>query len=99
MINLRIHPEVADDLNLAKAWYLEIDPELAESFLDEVYQTMELAQVAPEQNSRIYQHYRRVLWHRFPYKVVFEIDEAAQAVHVLAVSHTGQHPDRWKRRI
>ena len=37
MINLRIHPEVADDLNLAKAWYLEIDPELAESFLDEAY--------------------------------------------------------------
>jgi len=29
MINLRIHPEVADDLDRAKAWYAEFDPELA----------------------------------------------------------------------
>ena len=99
MINLRIHPEVADDLDRAKAWYLNIDPQLAESFLTEAYQTMELAQMAPEQYSRIYKHCRRVLCQRFPYKVVFEIDEAAQAVHVLAVSHTSRHPDSWKRRI
>lgn len=99
MINLRIHPEVADDLDRAKAWYAEIDPKLAESFLEEAYQTMELAQLAPEQFSRVYKHYRRVLCQRFPYKIVFEIDEAAQAIHVLAVSHTSQHPDSWKRRI
>ncbi|MDF1741138.1 MAG: type II toxin-antitoxin system RelE/ParE family toxin [Verrucomicrobiales bacterium] len=99
MTNLRIHPEVADDLEQAKSWYLEIDPELTESFLAEAYSTMELAQVAPEQYSRIYEHYRRVLCQRFPYKIVFEIDEIAQAVHILAVSHTSQHPDRWKRRI
>ncbi|MEM9283162.1 MAG: type II toxin-antitoxin system RelE/ParE family toxin [Verrucomicrobiota bacterium] len=76
MTYLRIHPEVADDLVRAKDWYQEIDPELAESFLEEAYQTMELARVAPEQYSKIYKHYRRVLCQRFPYIVVFETDEA-----------------------
>ncbi len=99
MINLRIHPEVAEDLDKAKVWYQGIDPALAESFLVEVYGAMEQAHVAPEQYSQIYKHYRRVLCHRFPYKIVFEIDEMAQAVHILAVNHTSQHPDRWKRRI
>ncbi|MCP5550004.1 MAG: hypothetical protein H7A53_03825 [Akkermansiaceae bacterium] len=85
MTNLRIHPEVADDLAKAAEWYREIDPELARA--------------APEHHSRIHREYRRVLCERFPFKVVFEIVEAAQAVHILAVTHTSRHPDWWKRRI
>ncbi|MCB1234694.1 MAG: hypothetical protein KDM91_06450, partial [Verrucomicrobiae bacterium] len=80
-------------------WYREIDPELAESFLEEVYRSIELARATPEHHSRIHREYRRVLCERFPFKVVFEIVEAAQAVHILAVTHTSRHPDWWKRRI
>jgi (2Fe-2S) ferredoxin len=48
MIQLQIHPKVSDDLCKSTAWYREIDPNLAASFLEEAYKTMELIQVAPE---------------------------------------------------
>ncbi len=99
MTNLIIHDEVADDLIEARDWYREIDPALAESFLEEVYLTIEKARTKPEHYNRIYRDYRRVLCDRFPYKVVFEIVEEAQAVHILAVTHTAQHPETWKERI
>ena len=99
MTNLRIHPEVSQDLTRGAKWYRNIDPELAESFLEEAYLKMELAQIDPERYSKIYRQFRRVLCDRFPYKIVFEIDEAAQAVHIIAVNHTSQHHDSWKLQI
>lgn len=99
MTDLRIHPEVADDLGNGQEWYRKIDPELAESFLEEAYRAMEFARSDPERYPRIHRECRRVLCERFPYKIVFEVDEAALAVHILAVSHTSLHPDRWKHRM
>lgn len=43
--------------------------------------------------------YRRALCKRFPYKVVYQILEAEQAIHVVAVTHAAEDPDAWKMRI
>lgn len=98
MTSLHIHPEVADDLADAVDWYREIDPELAESFLEEAYRAITLAHTDPERFSTIYRDFRRVLCERFPYKIVFETDREAGAVRILAVTHTSRHPEHWKNR-
>lgn len=99
MTNLILHPELADDVTQGTRWYRDIDSELADCFSSEVYRVIDLARATPEQYSKIYRDYRSILCRRFPYKVVFEIIESDQAVHVLAVSHTSRHPDSWKGRI
>lgn len=99
MTNLILHPQVAADVTRGTKWYRDIDQELADCFSSEVYRIIDLAKAAPEQHSKIYRDFRSILCRRFPYKVVFEIVESDQAVHVIAVSHTSQHPDRWKSRI
>lgn len=95
---LRIHPEVAGDLADAEDWYREIDPELAESFLEETYRAITLARDDPWRFSTVYKDFRRVLCERFPYKVVFQIVEKGTSVEILAVTHTSRHPDHWKHR-
>ncbi len=99
MTNLIIHPEVEGDLNGALQYYQEIDPELAIRFLDDTYERMELAQESPAHFPTFYKQFRRILCKSFPYKIVFEIFEEKQAVHIIAVRHQHEHTDKWKARL
>ncbi len=99
MTNLIIHPEVGRELNEAWAYYHGIDPELAARMLEEVYERMALAQESPLHFRTFHKQFRRVLCKTFPYKIVFEIIEEMQAVHIVAVRHQEEHPDTWKKRL
>jgi plasmid stabilization system protein ParE len=99
MTNLVVHPEVGQDLVEITNWYCSIDLELAERFLAEVYQGIRKAQEAPLRYRMIEAPYRRLLCENFPYRIVFEIIEELQAVHIVAVTHQMRHPDQWKNRL
>ena len=99
MTGLIIHPEVSTELAEAAEWYRGIDPELAEQFLDEVFRGIRQARETPLHYRIIELSYRRVLCERFPYRIVFEIIEELQAVHIVAVTHQRRHPDHWKTRL
>lgn len=99
MTNLIIHPEVGPEVIEAVNWYRKIDPELAARFLEEVYASMEHARRTPLHYRIFDDPYRRVLCETFPYRVIFEIIEDWQAVHVVAVLHQKRHPQQWKDRL
>lgn len=99
MNGLVIHPKVAAEVAEAARWYREIDAELAGRFLEDVYEAIRKAREMPELFRIIEKPYRRVLCEAFPYRVVFEIIEAMQAVHVVAVIHQMRHPDRWREGL
>jgi plasmid stabilization system protein ParE len=83
----------------AASWYRQIDPELASRFLDEVFEAIRKAQEMPLLFRMIETPYRRVLCDTFPYRIVFEIIEEMQAVHIVAVIHQMRHPGRWKEGL
>ena len=99
MNGLVVHPKVAVELADAAGWYRKIDPELASRFLDEVYDAIRKAREMPLLFRIIESPYRRVLCDTFPYRIVFEIIEEMQAVHIVAVIHQMRHPDRWKEGL
>jgi len=99
MTNLVIHSEVAEDIAEAFNWYKKIDPELAIRWGDIVYECIEYARESPWHHPKIHLEYRRVLCDPFPYKVIFEVLEAEQAVHIVSVFHHSSDPDLWKERI
>ena len=80
-------------------WYRAIDRELAERFLVEVYQAIRKAHETPLQYRIVENPYRRILCDSFPYRIVFEIIEELQAVHIVGVTHQMRHPDQWKERL
>ena len=47
MTGLIIHPKVAAEVAAAAAWYRRIDPDLAERFLEEVYEGIRKAREMP----------------------------------------------------
>jgi plasmid stabilization system protein ParE len=99
MTDLVIHPKVAGEMADAAKWYRELDPELARRFLDEVYEGIRKAREMPLLFRIIENPYRRVLCDTFPYRIVFEISEEMQAVHIVSVIHQMRHPDRWKEGL
>jgi len=99
MTNLDVHPEVDGDIVGAAKRYLGIDPELAFSFTDEIYAMIKAARENPEHYRKFDGPYRRVLGKRFPYRVIFEIDEGNQGIYVVAVMHQSRDSDLWKERI
>ena len=36
---------------------------------------------------------------RFPYRVIYEVDEVGQTVKVAAVLHAARHDRHWKKRV
>ena len=99
MTGLIIHPKVAGEMADAAKWYRGIDPELALRFLDEVYEAIGKARDMPLLFRIIEAPYRRVLCDTFPYRVVFEVMEEMQSVHIVSVIHQMRHPDRWKEGL
>ena len=33
------------------------------------------------------------------YRIIFEVIESIQAVHIVAVTHQMRHPDHWRKRL
>ena len=99
MSELIVHPDVADEMADAAAWYSKIDPELAVRFLGEAYVAIQQALESPLLYREIDPPYRRVLCSNFPYRVIFEIMEDIDSIHIVAVMHQVRHPDSWKERL
>lgn len=99
MTGLIVHPKVAEEIAGAAKWYREIDPDLALRFLDEVYEGIGKAREMPLLFRIVENPYRRVLCDTFPYRIVFEIIEEMQAIHIVSVIHQKRHPDRWKEGL
>ncbi|MCI0571818.1 MAG: type II toxin-antitoxin system RelE/ParE family toxin [Myxococcaceae bacterium] len=71
-------------------------PGLGEEFLAEVQRTFARLASTPELGAPTARGARRVLLHRFPYAVIYQIEP--ERVLVLAVGHQRRHPDFWVRR-
>ena len=93
MTGLIIHPSVAPEVAAAAAWYRRIDPELAERFLHEVYESIRKAREMP-----LLSVSSRILTAESS-RIVFEIMGELQLVHIVSVIHQMRRPDRWKQGL
>lgn len=85
--------EVAD----AVRWYDEKEEGLSRDFLDELDRTVRLVKTYPLMAKKIEPEIRRFLFTRFPYSLVYGIDQ--ETVVILAVAHQHREPRYWADRI
>ncbi len=81
----------------AAEWYREKNADVADRFLREVVQVLELIERFPGTGARIPMvvcNARRLPVNDFPYHVVFE--EFTERVEVLAVAHDRKRPGYWR---
>jgi hypothetical protein len=72
------------------------DPGLGDRFLASVERTLEGIILAPLRWPRIDDRHHRRLVARFPFSVIYRIEDDIPVV--VAVAHHKRHPDHWRQR-
>ena len=93
---LIIRPEAEDDLNKAFSWYEDQRKGLGHNFLLQVDAGLRFIERNPQSCPPEYKGARKHLIKRFPYKIVYVVEEAK--VIILAVIHGKRNPYLIKER-
>jgi plasmid stabilization system protein ParE len=98
-MNIRFLDPAQREVDDAVAWYDEQDPDenLGLDFLDSLDRSLQLIRTFPEAATEIEPGIRRRLLARFPYGVIYGIDE--DTIVVIAVAHLHREPRYWADRI
>ena len=94
-------PAVEQDVAEAADWYESRQPGLGAQFIEEIIRVWD----ALAENPLLYcrRHpVKNIRWRypeRFPYRVIYEVNEAAQTVKVAAVLHAARHDRHWQKRV
>lgn len=81
----------------AVRWYEEKERGLSRDFLDELDHVVRLIRRYPRAGMQIETDIRRFLLTRFPYSIIYGIEE--DGIVVIAVAHQNREPSYWAARI
>jgi len=98
---LLARPEVEQDISEAAYWYESQRHGLGAEFIEEIAKVWDRIAENPMLSSRKHPH-KNLRWRypdRFPYRIIYEIFEDAQTVHVVAVLHAARHDRHWRKRL
>jgi len=84
------------ELEEAFAWYEEQVVGLGYEFLDEFDKSIRLIATFPQLFEQIEDGVRRSLLNRFPYGIIYGIDE--NRIVIIAVAHLKREPNYWIKR-
>ena len=101
MWQVAVRPEVHEDLHEAAAWY-ELQREgLGREFVGEVARVLPELAENPFLNSRRHRT-KHIRWRypvRFPYRIIYRVDEARNTVVIVAVLHAARDERHWHERL
>jgi toxin ParE1/3/4 len=87
-----IRPNAEADLRKAWSWYESQRPSLGDKLLIEIRAAIRLLEEDPERRPIYYRDFRRLLTHRFPYKLFYRIE--GDRVIVFRVLHAKREHQR-----
>ena len=90
------HPEAEEEFLGAINYYEDRERGLGYDFSIEVFATIQNIVIYPTAWPVIEEGVRRCLVHRFPYGVIYSIEQ--EEILILAVMHLHRHPGYWKNR-
>lgn len=96
-MNIRFLSIANQEVTDAAAWYEEQAGGLSRIFLDELDRVVRLVRNYPRLGTEIEPEIRRFLLSRFPYSLVYGIDQ--ETIVVIAVAHQHRHPRYWVDRF
>jgi mRNA-degrading endonuclease RelE of RelBE toxin-antitoxin system len=85
-----------EDLDIAFSWYSEIHVELAKDLVFKFKEALSKIELNPFLSQNLSSGFRKVNLHRFPYKLIFEINDTE--IIVVALAHHKRKPGYWKNR-
>lgn len=95
-----VRPEAREEMTKTAQWYEAQTEGLGGKFVGEILAVLDGLAENPLLNSRRHAG-KDVRWRypdRFPYRVVYEVDEKDRTVVVAAVVHAARSERHWKKR-
>jgi len=96
-MNIRFLSLADQEVDDAVAWYNEQAEDLGRDFLDELDRVIRLTRTYPLLATQIEPEIRRFLFTRFPYSLIYGIDQ--ETIVVIAVAHHHREPRYWADRM
>lgn len=96
MTRVTFAPAARVEAREARAYYAAISIRLAERFTQAFDAAVTRVRDDPVLWSPVSKRFRRCLFDRFPYALIYEID--GDQVRVLAVMHQSRRPSYWRNR-
>jgi toxin ParE1/3/4 len=98
-MNFEFHPEARDEFLDAAHWYEERSLLAGDRFVSVVRAAVESILADPNRFQPVNGAIRVFRLKKFPFKLYYGFDEAAQVVCIYAVMHEKRRPDYWRHRI
>ncbi|MGA1464539.1 MAG: type II toxin-antitoxin system RelE/ParE family toxin [Balneolaceae bacterium] len=93
---IKFHSEARNEFFEAADYYEEQVVGLGDDFIDEVEKVLDVIEQQPASGTKITKTERRFLVSRFPYGIIYSIEE--DQIIVLAVMNLKRKPGYWKLR-
>lgn len=94
---MEFHRLARKDLHEARTWYKARSTDAARRFADRLDEALGRIESDPLSFAILPGRYRYVRLQKFPYHVVYRVDEGGEVV-IVAVAHNRRRPGYWRRR-
>jgi plasmid stabilization system protein ParE len=96
-MNVLLLDPAQHELDEAIAWYANQAPGLGEAFLIETLKVLKLVDQFPQAWHPMSAQIRRCRLNRFPYSVIYAVEE--DDLVVIAIAHQHRKPGYWRERL
>jgi hypothetical protein len=97
-MNVVFHPAAQIEAQKATAHYTEIHKQLGRDFREELEEAVLRIVQAPTAWQPIKKEYRRCILNRFPFGVIYRVENTQNECQVFAVMHFKREPGYWQHR-
>jgi plasmid stabilization system protein ParE len=96
-MNIRFLTMAETEIDEAVSWYQEQSEDESLKFLDELDRAVRVVTTYPQIAVEIEPEIRSFFFRRFPYSLIYGIDE--DAIVVIALAHQSRKPRYWADRV
>jgi toxin ParE1/3/4 len=96
VIGYRLLPPAEDEMTAAAQFYEAAAAGLGDDFLDDVQACIDSVREAPGLGVALGDGFRRMLFRRFPFSLIYFPE--TDAIVVIAIAHQRRQPDYWTGR-
>jgi len=97
MIGYRFLSPAEEEMIEAALFYERRSSQLGADLLDEIDRAVALLRDHPKLGVSIYEEFRRLLLDRFPFSLIYAIED--NAILIIAVAHQSRRPGYWRKRV
>ena len=96
-LTLDFHPEAEIELDEAIEWYEELREGLGFKFFEEYLAIKDIILANPQIYPLEFEEVRKATFKKFPYILLYFVWD--ELIYVVAIFHSSQDPETWKRRV